>query len=72
MNKGFTLVELSIVLVIIGLLTGGILVAQSLIDTAKIQSQIKQVQQLDIAYYGFESRYRQIPGDSNLFPRPWR
>ena len=50
MNKnGFTLVELSIVLVIIGLLIGGILVAQSMIGTAKITAFTRQVQQADIA-----------------------
>jgi prepilin-type N-terminal cleavage/methylation domain-containing protein len=38
MQKGFTLVELSIVLVIVGLLTGGILVAQSMVSTAKVEN----------------------------------
>lgn len=70
MKQGFTLIELSIVLVIIGLLVGGILVAQSLISSASVQSQIRQLQQLEIAYYGFESRYRSIPGDSKLFQDP--
>lgn len=64
-RKGFTLVELSIVLVIIGLLIGGILVAQSLIESAKINKGIQQLQQFDIAVNSFKSRYRSLPGDSD-------
>ena len=70
MKKGFTLVELSIVLVIIGLLVGGILTAQSLIDSAKMQSFVRQMGQLDAAVASFESRYRNIPGDKAIaYPR---
>ena len=53
MKKGFTLVELSIVLVIIGLLIGGILVAQSMIHTAKIQNTVRLIQQMDTAVSNF-------------------
>ena len=67
MKKGFTLVELSIVLVIIGLLIGGILVAQSLIDSTKVQAQVRQFQQFDIAVSNFRNNYRSIPGDSDKF-----
>ncbi len=67
MRKGFTLVELSIVLVIIGLLTGGILVARSMIHTAAIQSFVSQIQQYDVAVENFHTSYNQIPGDSGLF-----
>lgn len=64
-QKGFTLVELSIVLVIIGLLIGGILVAQSLIDSVKIQSFVRQIQQYDIAISNFKLNFRCLPGDAN-------
>jgi len=64
MNRGFTLVELSIVLVIIGLLIGGILVGQSLIESSKINSFIKQIQQYDIATRNFKMKYKYLPGDS--------
>lgn len=64
MKKGFTLVELSIVLVIIGLLIGGILVGQSLIDSAKISSQARQLQQFDSAAILFKSKFKYLVSDS--------
>lgn len=67
-KNGFTLVELSIVLVIIGLLIGGILVGQSLIESAKIQKFVRTLQQYDIAHNQFKNKYKQIPGDTSLFP----
>lgn len=68
MRKGFTLIELSVVLVIIGLLIGGILAAQSMINTAKIQAFVRQIGQFDIAVTTFKERYNSLPGDSNTFP----
>lgn len=65
-RSGFTLVELSIVLVIIGLLIGGILVAQSMIGTAKIQALIRETAQFDSAVENFVTKYNQLPGDSKL------
>ena len=62
-RSGFTLVELAIVLVIVGLLIGGILVAQSMISTAKINSQVRQFQQFDTAVANFITRYNAAPGD---------
>ena len=66
-KKGFTLVELSIVLVIVGLLISGILVGQSMIATARLQSAIRQLQQYDAAVTNFQTQYNQLPGDSKLF-----
>jgi prepilin-type N-terminal cleavage/methylation domain-containing protein len=66
-NKGFTLVELSIVLVIIGLLIGGILSAQSMIKSSKIQGIVRQVAQYDIMFRNFRTQFNQLPGDSSLF-----
>lgn len=68
MRRGFTLVEISIVLVIIGLLVGGILVGQSLIDSAKVNSFVREFQQYRIMVEQFEDRYRGLPGDTRLFP----
>lgn len=68
-KAGFTLVELSIVLVIIGLLIGGILVGQSLIDAAKISKEAKRLTQYSIAFVNFRQKFKQEAGDSNLFSR---
>lgn len=62
-KKGFTLVELSIVLVIIGLLIGGILAAQSMITTTKIQAFARQVGQFDAAVVNFTDKFGGLPGD---------
>lgn len=66
-REGFTLVELAIVLVIVGLLIGGILVAQSMITTAKIQKFIRQVEQFDVAVSNFQTKFNGLPGDSTAF-----
>lgn len=64
-SYGFTLVELSIVLVIIGLLIGGVLVAQTMIENARMKDMVKKVQQLDIMAANFKSAYGSLPGDSD-------
>ena len=63
MKKGFTLIELSIVLVVIGLLTAGVLIGQSLVDSAKVGRVIRDIQQYTIAANNFKSTYKQWPGD---------
>lgn len=65
-QRGFTLIEIAIVLVVIGLLIGGVLTAQSLIDSTKVKRQIQQFQQLDIATQNFIIKFNQIPGDANF------
>jgi prepilin-type N-terminal cleavage/methylation domain-containing protein len=62
-KTGFTLIELSIVLVIIGLVAGGIFVGKDLINTAMVNSQIKQIQQTMIAINTFKAKYGYLPGD---------
>lgn len=61
--KGFSLVELSIVLVILGLLTGGILGGQSLIHAAELRSVAKEAEQFTTAIYTFRTKYMGLPGD---------
>jgi len=62
-NQGFTLVEIAIVLVIIGLLLGGILKGQEMITQAKIKNLIADFSGVSAAYHGYQDRYRAIPGD---------
>jgi prepilin-type N-terminal cleavage/methylation domain-containing protein len=62
-QKGFTLVEIAIVLVIIGLLLGGILKGQEMITQAKIKNVIADLSGVSAAMYGYQDRYRALPGD---------
>lgn len=62
-QKGFTLVEIAVVLVIIGLLLGGVLKGQELISSARVRNLADQQAGIQAAYYGFQDRYRATPGD---------
>lgn len=62
-QRGFTLVEIAIVLVIIGLLLGGILKGQELIKSAQVRNLADQSAGTQAAYFGFVDRYRLFPGD---------
>src|SRR5665213_3036991 len=62
-KTGFTLIELSIVLVIIGLIVGGILVGQDLIKAAEVRAQISQIEKYDQAVNTFRAKFNAIPGD---------
>ena len=62
-QSGFTLVEIAIVLVIIGLLLGGVLKGQELINSAKIKNLINDLNGLSTAVYAYQDRYRALPGD---------
>lgn len=62
-QSGFTLVEIAIVLVIIGLLLGGILKGQELINSAKAKSFAQDFRTIQTALYGYQDRYKAIPGD---------
>jgi len=65
-QSGFTLVEIAIVLVIIGLLLGGVLKGQEMIKNAEIRSVITDVQGISTAMYAYRDRYNAIPGDDAL------
>jgi len=60
---GFTLIELSIVLVIIGLIIGGVLVGRDLISAARVRAQISQIQKYQVAVHAFQAKYGYLPGD---------
>lgn len=60
---GFTLVEIAVVLVVIGLLVGGVLVARDLVHLAQVHRQVGQFAQYNTAVNVFRDRYRALPGD---------
>lgn len=60
---GFTLVEIAIVLVIIGLLLGGVLKGQELINSAKVKNMINDFRTTSALVYGYQDRFKSFPGD---------
>lgn len=62
-QTGFTLIEIAIVLVIIGLLLGGVLKGQELITSARVRNLISQQDGVKAAFFGFQDRFRSFPGD---------
>jgi len=62
-HRGFTLVEVAIVLVIVGLLLTGVFKGQALIDGARVRSMATEVSGIRTAWYSFQERYRALPGD---------
>ncbi|MEN9395635.1 MAG: hypothetical protein RLZ81_165 [Pseudomonadota bacterium] len=62
-QSGFTLVEIAIVLVIIGLLLGGVLKGQELIENSRIKSIVNDMKAIQAAYNGYIDRYKSLPGD---------
>jgi prepilin-type N-terminal cleavage/methylation domain-containing protein len=62
-QAGFTLIELAIVLVIIGLLLGGVLRGQELINSARVKSLTRDFQNTQVYLYGYQDRFRAVPGD---------
>ncbi|PZP85983.1 MAG: hypothetical protein DI582_04060, partial [Azospirillum brasilense] len=70
-NRAFSLVELSIVLVILGLLTGGILGGQSLIRAAELRSVSADSSRYRTAVYSFRDKYFALPGDMSNAVKFW-
>ena len=65
-NAGFTLVEIAIVMVIIGLLIGGVLKGQAMVQNAKVKRVAKQADEIRAAVMGFYDKYGMYPGDENI------
>lgn len=70
-RKGFTLIEVAIVLVIIGLLIGGIIKGRQFIENAKVKNIVKQAESLAAAVYAYQDRYKFFPGDDNTANARW-
>jgi prepilin-type N-terminal cleavage/methylation domain-containing protein len=64
-KRGFTLVELAIVLVIIGIIIGAVLKGQELINSAKIKRAYNQQREIVAAVYSYYDKYGKFPGDDN-------
>lgn len=62
-QTGFTLVEIAIVLVIIGLLLGGVLKGQELINSAKVKNFANDFRNVPLLIYGYQDKFRALPGD---------
>jgi prepilin-type N-terminal cleavage/methylation domain-containing protein len=64
-QSGFTLVEIAIVLVIIGLLLGGILKGQELINSAKVKNLANDFRVTPTYIYAYQDKFKSLPGDDN-------
>ena len=64
-QSGFTLIEIAIVLVIIGLLLGGILKGQELINSARVKNLATDFRNVPLFIYGYQDKFRTLPGDDS-------
>jgi len=62
-QSGFTLVEIAIVLVIIGLLLGGVLKGQELVNSAKVKNFVNDFKTVPLFIYGYQDKFKALPGD---------
>jgi len=65
-QSGFTLIEIAIVLVIIGLLLGGVLKGQELINSAKVKNLAADFKNIPVFIYGYQDKFKALPGDDAL------
>ena len=69
-QSGFTLIEIAIVLVIIGLLLGGVLKGQELINSAKVKNLATDFRNIPVFIYGYQDKFRALPGDDATLSVP--
>ena len=70
-NQGFTLLEVGIVIVIIGLIVGAITVGQEMVRGTELKNFMTELNQFNVAVNGFEDKYNRLPGDSDTATRYW-
>jgi prepilin-type N-terminal cleavage/methylation domain-containing protein len=73
MNKraGFTLIEIAIVILVIGLIIGGMLIGQHMVRISQVNSILAQKNELEVAISNFQERYMMPPGDLSHASRYW-
>ena len=64
-QSGFTLVEIAIVLVVIGLMMGGVLKGQSMIENAKVKALSNEFNSVQSMMYAYQDKFKALPGDDN-------
>jgi prepilin-type N-terminal cleavage/methylation domain-containing protein len=62
-QRGFTLIEIAIVLVIVGLLLGGVLQGQQLIENSRVRAAVNDFRGISAAIFSYMDAYNRIPGD---------
>lgn len=62
-QSGFTLIEIAIVLVIIGLLLGGVMKGQELINSAKVKNLATDFRNIPVLIYAYQDKFKSLPGD---------
>src|SRR5689334_22798184 len=71
MKQGFSLLELSIVLVIIGLITGGIMAGRQMVHAAELRAITTEASKINSAIYTFREKYQALPGDMRNAVKYW-
>ena len=64
-SSGFTLIEIAIVRVIIGLMLGGVLKGQELINSAKVKNLAGDFRNIPVFIYGYQDKFKALPGDDS-------
>jgi prepilin-type N-terminal cleavage/methylation domain-containing protein len=70
-GRGFTLIELAVVIVIIGILIGVVLKAATMIENARIKAVVNQANELATAVYSYQDKFSKLPGDDSLATNRW-
>lgn len=71
MRQGFTLIELAIAIVVVGIIIGGVLTGSDLLRQSEVKSLVTEVRAYQTAYLGFKQRYNALPGDMDNATDYW-